>query len=183
MPYTQENRLIAIDTPLGDDVLLLQGFSGHEGISRLFSFHLDLLSDNNSISFDDIVGQNVTINVTLADQSQRYFNGYVSRFAQSGSDARFTHYQMEVVPWLWFLTRNADCRIFQNMSIPDIIQKVFSDRGFNDFTSSLTGSYEPREYCVQYRETDFNFVSRLMEHAGISYFFKHENGKHTLVLA
>ena len=181
--YTQENRLIAIATPLGEDVLLLQGFTGHEGVSRLFSFDLDLLSDSPSISFDDIVGQNVTISLILADQSQRYFNGFVSRFAQSGADARFTHYQMEVVPWLWFLTRNADCRIFQNMTIPDIIQKVFSDRGFSDFKSSLTGSYDPREYCVQYRETDFNFVSRLMEHYGIFYFFEHENGKHTLVLA
>src|SRR5271170_634790 len=101
--YTQENRLIAIDTPLGDDVLLLQGFSGREGISRLFSFQLELLSDNDSISFDDIVGQNVTIRVTLADQTQRYFNGFVSRFVQSGSDVQLTHYQMEVVPWLWFL--------------------------------------------------------------------------------
>jgi len=181
--FTQDNRLIAIDTPLGDDVLLLQGFTGHEGISRLFRFNLDLLSDNNSISFDDIVGQNVTISVTLSDQTLRYFNGFVSRFAQSGSDARFTHYQMEVVPWLWFLTRNANCRIFQNMSYPDIVQQVFSDAGFSDFKSSLTGSYDPQEYCVQYRESDFNFVSRLMEHVGIFYFFEHENGKHTLVLA
>jgi type VI secretion system secreted protein VgrG len=181
--YTQENRLIAIATPLGDNVLLLQGFSGHEGISRLFSFHLDLLSDNNAISFQDIVGQNVTISVTLADQTPRYFNGFVSRFAQSGSDARFTHYQMEVVPWLWFLTRNANCRIFQNMTIPAIVQQVFSDRGFTSFKSFLAGSYSPREYCVQYRETDFNFVSRLMEQYGIFYFFKHENGKHTLMLA
>src|SRR5271166_1430937 len=182
MPYTQDDRLIAIATPLGDDVLLLQGFTGHEGISRLFSFHLDLLSDNNAISFDDIVGQNVTISVTLADQSQRYFNGFVSRFAQSGSDVGFTHYQMEVVPWLWFLTRNADCRIFQNMKVPDIIQQIFSDAGFSDFKSSLTGTYDPREYCVQYRETDFNFVSRLMEQYGIFYFFEHQNGKHILVL-
>ena len=181
--FTQDNRLIAIDTPLGDDVLLLQGFTGHEGISRLFRFNLDLLSDNNSISFDDIVGQNVTISVTLSDQTLRYFNGFVSRFAQSGSDARFTHYQMEVVPWLWFLTRNANCRIFQNMSYPDIVQQVFTDAGFSDFKSSLTGSYDPQEYCVQYRESDFNFVSRLMEHVGIFYFFEHENGKHTLVLA
>src|ERR1700722_13428274 len=181
--FTQENRLIAIDTPLGENVLLLQALSGREGISRLFSFQLDLLSAQDSISFDDIVGQNVTISVTLADQTQRYFNGFVSRFALSGSDARFTHYQMEVVPWLWFLTRNAGCRIFQNMTIPDIIQQVFSDRGFSDFKSSLTGSYDPREYCVQYRETDFNFVSRLMEQYGIFYFFEHENGKHTLVLA
>jgi type VI secretion system secreted protein VgrG len=180
--FTQENRLLAIDTPLGQDVLLLQGFTGHEGISRLFSFQLDLLSAKDSISFADIVGQNVTISVTLADQSQRYFNGCVSRFAQSGSDARFTRYQMEVVPWLWFLTRIADCRIFQNMTIPDIIQKVFQSRGFTDFKSSFTGSYDPREYCVQYRETDFNFVSRLMEQYGIFYFFEHQNGKHILMM-
>src|SRR5205823_5142990 len=107
MPYSQENRLISIDTPLGDDVLLLQGFTGDEGMSRLFEFHLDLLSENNSIAFDDIIGQKVTIRVNLYDGSDRYFNGFVSRFAQSGADARFTHYQMEVVPWLWFLTRNA----------------------------------------------------------------------------
>ena len=181
--FTQENRLIAIDTPLGENTLLLQGLMGNEGISRLFRFNLELLSTNNSISFDDIVGQNVTISVTLADQTLRYFNGFVSRFAQSGSDARFTHYQMEVVPWLWFLTRNADCRIFQNMTIPDIIELVLAGAGFSDFKSSLTGTYQPREYCVQYRETDFNFVSRLMEHVGIFYFFEHEKGKHTLVMA
>src|SRR5215469_1144474 len=183
MGYTQENRLIAIETPLGKDVLLLHGFTGHEAISRLFSFQADLLSSNNSISFTDIVGKQVTIKVSLVSGDERFFNGFVSRFAQSGSDARFTHYQMEVVPWLWFLTRNADCRIFQNMTIPQIIQKVFSDRGFTDFTCSLTGNYEPHEYCVQYRETDFNFVSRLMEQYGIFYFFQHDDGKHTLVLA
>jgi type VI secretion system secreted protein VgrG len=183
MPYTQENRLIAIDTPLGDDVLLLQGFTGHEAISRLFRFQLDLLSEKSSISFKDIVGQNVTIRVTLADGSPRYFNGVVSRFSQSGSDLRFARYQMEVVPWLWFLTRISDCRIFQNMTIPDIIKKVFSSRGFSDFKDSLTATYDQREYCVQYRETDFNFVSRLMEQYGIFYFFQHDNGKHTLVLA
>ena len=182
MTFTQENRLIAIDTPLGKDALLLQGFTGHEAVSRLFSFHLDLLSLKNSISFQDIVGQKITIRVTLFDGSERYFHGHVSRFAQSGSDARFTYYQMEVVPWLWFLTRTADCKIFQNMTIPDIIQKVFKDRGFQDFKSSLTATYEPREYCVQYRETDFNFVSRLMEQYGIFYFFQHEKSKHTLVL-
>jgi type VI secretion system secreted protein VgrG len=183
--FTQENRLISITTPLGGDVLLLAGFSGHEGISRLFTFNLDLLSESKSISFDDIVGQSVTIKLQLADgSSDRYFNGYVSRFAQSTTDVKFTRYQMEVVPWLWFLTRNANCRIFQNMSAPDIIEKVFSDRGFSsNYKSSLTGSYQPLDYCVQYRETDFNFVSRLMEHNGIYYFFEHEDGKHTLVLA
>ncbi len=184
MSFTQENRLIGIDTPLGADVLLLQGFTGREGISRLFSFHLDLLSEKNDINFKDIIGQQVPIKVLLSDGStERYFNGFVSRFAQSGAGSQLTNYQMEVVPWLWFLTRIADCRIFQNMTIPDIIQKVFQSRGFSDFRKALTGSYDPLEYCVQYRESDFNFVSRLMEHYGIFYYFEHENGKHTMVLA
>ena len=184
MAFTQENRLLKLDTPLGDDALLLQGLTGREGISQLFKFDLDLLSDQNDIDFTDIIGQQVTIRVLLSDGStERYFNGYVSRFAQSGSDTRFTHYQMEVVPWLWFLTRIADCRIFQNMTIPDIIQKVFQSRGYSDFKSSLTATYDPREYCVQYRETDFNFVSRLMEQYGIFYYFEHDDGKHTMVLA
>ena len=183
MPYTQENRLIAIDTPLGKDTLLLQGFTGHEAISRLFRFHLELASNKDSISFKNIVGQNVTIRVFLVDNSPRYFNGFVSRFSQSGSDERFTHYQMEVVPWLWFLTRIADCRIFQEKTIPQIIEEVFKSRGFKNYKLSLTASYDQREYCVQYRETDFNFVSRLMEQYGIFYFFEHQNGKHTMVLA
>lgn len=182
MAYTQENRLIAINTPLGTDALLLQGLTGNEGISRLFRFDLDLLSEKSSISFKDIVGQNVTIRITLGDNTHRFFNGFVSRFAQSGADVRFAHYQMEVVPWLWFLTRIADCRIFQEKTIPDIIKAVFDSRGFQNYKFSLTSTYDPREYCVQYRETDFNFVSRLMEQYGIFYFFEHENGKHTLVL-
>jgi len=181
--FVQENRLLAIATPLGDDVLLLQSLVGTEGISRLFRFQLELLSEKNTVSFKDIIGQNVTFRIVLNDGGTRYFNGFVSRFAQSGADARFTSYQMEVVPWLWFLTRKSGCRIFQNKSIPDIIQQVFSDGGFSNFKNSLTGSYDPREYCVQYRETDFSFVSRLMEQYGIFYYFEHEDGKHTLVLA
>lgn len=181
MPYTQDNRLISLDTPLGKDALLLQGFAGHEGISRLFHFNLDLASEKPSLSFEAIVGQKVTITLNLA-KGKRYFNGYVSRFAQSGRDERFTYYHAEVVPWLWFLTRTADCRIFQKKTVPDIIKEIFSDLGVTDFKTQL-GSHEPREYCVQYRETDFNFVSRLMEQYGIFYFFEHGQGKHTLVLA
>ncbi len=125
----------------------------------------------------------MTISLRQPDESYRYLNGVISRFAQQATEERFTSYSAEMVPWLWFLTRNADCRIFQNKSIPDIITEVFNGLGFNDYTNSLQGSYDPREYCVQYRESDFNFVSRLMEEYGIFYFFKHEQGKHTLVLA
>src|SRR5436853_4349302 len=174
MTYTQENRPIAIDTPLGEDALLLRGFTGQEGISRLFSFDLDLLAES-SISFNKIVGQRVTIRVDIDDSGKRkrYINGFVSRFALSGSDARFTYYRAEIVPWLWFLTRTADCRIFQNKTAPDIIKMIFEDLGFKDFALRLQGSFVKRDYCVQYRETDFNFVSRLMEEEGIFYFFEH----------
>ncbi len=183
MSYTQTDRIISISTPLGNDALLLRAFTGYEAISQLFRFDLDLLSEKPSISFDSIVGKPVTLNAVLADGSERYWSGYVSRFAQGANDGRFTSYRAEMVPWLWFLTRTADCRIFQNKKAPDIIQTIFQDLGFTDFSVRLHGSFVERDYCVQYRETDFNFVSRLMEEEGIYYFFEHANGKHTLVLA
>jgi type VI secretion system secreted protein VgrG len=189
MPYTQENRLISIDTPLGKDALLLAGFQGIESISKPFRFELKLLSENHNIVFEDIVGKNVTIEITLADGSQRYINGLISFFSQkrghdeSGSDYNLSYYTATMVPWLWLLTRTTNSRIFQNLSVPDIVEKTFSDKGFRDFKLQLHGSYSPREYCVQYRETDFNFVSRLMEDEGIFYFFEHEKGKHTLLMA
>jgi type VI secretion system secreted protein VgrG len=183
VPYTQEGRLITLTTPLGEDVLLLAGFSGHEAISRLFSFHLDLLTEHGPIDFTQIIGKNVTISVAQSDNTLRYFNGMVNQFAQSGSDTNFMHYQMEVVPWTWMLTRYADCKIFHNKKVGDILEQVFQDRGFQDYNLSLNGGYSPLEYCVQYRETDFNFISRLMEQNGIFYFFQHEKGKHTMVIA
>ncbi len=184
--YTQANRLLSISTPLGEDVLLLQGLTGREGISRLFNFQLELLAYNNdAISFNDLVGQNVTITIQLPDGTPRYINGYVSRFAQGATDDRFfTHYTAEIVPWLWFLTRHADCQIFQNMAPADIISQVFNNFSFISFRlGSMTGTYPQLEYCVQYRETAFNFVSRLMEEYGIFYYFDHSTqGQHTLVM-
>jgi type VI secretion system secreted protein VgrG len=183
MPYTQTNRRIAISSPLGADVLLLRGFNGSESISQLFHFNLDLLSENDSLSFQDIVGKHVTVSIQDADGQDRYWDGFISRFSQGHQDAKLTAYHAQMVPWLWFLTRTSDCRIFQNKKVPDIIQKVFKDLSFNDFELHLYGDFSPRDYCVQYRETDFNFVSRLMEEEGIYYFFKHEESKHTLILA
>ncbi len=185
---TQENRLFAIDTPLGSDVLLLADFRGDEGLSNLFSFELKLLSENHNISFKKIIGKNVTVFIDLADGSRRYFNGLISRFSQAGGDQpdreiQWAYYTATMVPWFWLLTRTADSRIFQELSIPDIVEKIFSDHGFSDYKFRLHGSYEPRNYAVQYRETDFNFVSRLLEEEGIFYFFEHEENKHTLVLA
>ena len=182
MPFTQTDRLLRIDTPLGPDVLLLRGFTGEEGISQLYKFELDLLTEGPPIDFGTIIGKLVTIRVELIDDRERFFHGYISRFAQIGSETGVIHYSAEMVPWLWFLTRTADCRMFQNKTIPDILEQIFSDLGFTDYRLDLQGTYEAREYCVQYRETDFNFVSRLMEQYGMFYFFEHEETKHTLVI-
>jgi len=179
--FTQAGRALRIDTPLGEDAVLLRSISGQESVSQLFRFELELLSENEQISFDSIVGKNVTVHVESLD-SERTFNGYISRFSQGSQDGRFTYYRAEMVPWLWFLTRTADCRIFQRKTVPQIIQKIFEDLKFHDFKLRLFGTYQPRDYCVQYRETDFNFVSRLMEEEGICYFFEHDGSKHEMIL-
>ena len=175
-------RVMEIVTPLGEDVLLFHGMSAREEMSRPFEYKLDLLSDKHDVKLDDILGKNVNITLGLPDDKTRYFNGFVTRFAQGGTYGRYYRYIATVRPWLWFLTRTADCRIFQDMKVPDIIKAVFSDHGFADFKLELTGSYRKWTYCVQYRETDFNFVSRLMEQEGIGYYFRHSDGHNTMVL-
>jgi type VI secretion system secreted protein VgrG len=183
MALKQASRLLNVKTPLGDDVLLLTGFSGEEGLSQLFRFTLDMISDNASVAGKDLLGQGVTFSIRLADDSLRHFHGIVSRFSAGDEDENGRRaYRAEVVPWLWFLTRNSDCRIFQKMTAPDIIQQIFKDRGFSDFQVKLRGHHAKREYCVQHQETDFNFVSRLMEEEGIFYFFEHADGKHKMIL-
>ncbi|MCP4431058.1 MAG: type VI secretion system tip protein VgrG [Gammaproteobacteria bacterium] len=183
MNLTQSNRPIAISTPLGEDVLLFQSMTAKETLGHLFEFSLDLLSEDENISIPDILGQNVTIRLELPDGENRYFNGWVSRFRQVGSEGRLALYEATVHPWLWFLTRTSDCRIFQNVTVPDIIKEVFRKHNFTNFDERLNDTYRTWEYCVQYRETDFNFVSRLMEQEGIYYYFSHESDKHTLILS
>ena len=183
MPIDQKTRPIGVTTPLGEDVLLLKSMTGTEHLGRLFQYELSLLSTDEAIKMDDILGQKVTVRLDISEDQKRFFNGYVSRFAQTGRTTGYATYQITVRPWLWFLTRRQDCRIFQEMTVPEIIKKVFRDDGFSDFDESLSASYSKWEYCVQYRETDFDFVSRLMEQEGIYYYFKHEDGKHTLVLS
>ena len=179
--YTQAGRLISLTTPLGDDKLLLTGLTGREAISRLFDFHLTTLSEDTAIDFTQIIGQKVTINITQSDDSQRYFNGIVSHFACTGKDGDMTRYELQVVPKLWTLTRYADCRIFHNKNPKDIILQILGDRGIT-LSDVTTSTYKPLEYCVQYRETDFNFISRLMEQYGIFYFFEHDDSDHTMKL-
>jgi type VI secretion system secreted protein VgrG len=173
---------MAIATPLGKD-LLLHRMVAREELGRLSEFEIDLLSLRKDIQFSEILAKNVTVKLELANDGDRYFNGFVTRFFQTGMRGRYHLYHASVRPWLWFLTRTADCRIFQKMSVPEIIQKVFGDHTVADFKLELTGTYRKWDYCVQYRETDFNFVSRLMEQEGIYYYLRHAEDRHTLVLA
>lgn len=181
--YTQTNIYLSVSTPLGQDKLLLVGFRGEESISGLFRYSLEMLSEDKNLSFDSIVGKSATIALEMVGGNKRYVNGVVGRFYQAGTGGVFTSYYAEIYPWLWLLTLTSDSRIFQQMSTPDIIEAVFKNLGLTDYKLALSKSYSQREYCVQYQETAFNFVSRLMEDEGISYFFEHEEGKHTLVLA
>jgi type VI secretion system secreted protein VgrG len=184
--YTQDNRPMKVDTPLGKDVLLLVGFSGMEAISQLFNFDLELLAEGNPvIPFDKVLGQKLTVTLELPEKKRRFFSGIVSRFSQGeqiigqNPNQFFTVYRAEIVPQFWLLTRRAQSRIFQHMNVPDILKKVLD--GF-DVDYRLQGTFQPRDYCVQYRETDFNFASRMMEDEGIFYFFEHSNGSHKMVV-
>ncbi|HWZ43289.1 MAG TPA: type VI secretion system tip protein TssI/VgrG [Candidatus Saccharimonadales bacterium] len=182
--FVQGTRHFVVTTPLGADKFLLTNFQGEEQISGLFHYRLELISQDDAVDFSQIVGKNITVTIELPGGSDKqYVNGVVGKFTQGGKSARFTTYIADVYPWLWLLTLNSDHRIFQNKSVPDILQQVFSDLGFTDFKNSLTKTYQPREFCVQYGETSFNFVSRLMESEGIFYFFDHTSSVHTMVLA
>jgi type VI secretion system secreted protein VgrG len=125
MNYTQENRVMEVTTPLGKDVLLLVGFTGHEAVSRLFSFEIDLIAENDKdIAFDKLLGQKISIRVSFPKDQKRFFSGICNRFSQGEQDEIFTHYRLEMVPELWKLTKKAQSRIFQHKSVPDILKKV-----------------------------------------------------------
>ncbi len=181
---TQDTRLCELTTPLGKDVLVFVRLDASEGLSELFEYRIECLSEQADINFDQAIGKQCTLKVKLHGK-EREFSGILVEAQWLGLKGGYFNYRIVLKPWLWLLSRTTDCRIWQDKKAPDIIKEVFKDRGFTDFESKLTeeGSCPQLEYCVQYRETDLNFVSRLMEQHGIYYFFKHEGSKHTLVLA
>lgn len=183
MTYAQKDALLQIDTPFGKDAVLLVGLRGEEQVSGLFRYDLDVVSPERALDFKKIVGKGVTAKVRLSGGGFRIVHGLCTRFRQGGRDIRQTFYHLELRPWLWMLTKTSDCRIFQDKSTPEILKALFDELGFADHRSALKQSYDKREYCVQYRETAFDFVSRLLEDEGIHYYFEHAEGKHTLVLA
>jgi type VI secretion system secreted protein VgrG len=178
---SQANQRISVSTPLEEDKLLFKQMFGSEKLGQLFEYELELLSEDDSIEHDELLAENITVCVD-GDNGKRYFSGKVSRFSYAGTADGFSLYRATLVPWLWFLTHQSNCRIFQEKTIPEIIKELFKEHGYTDFEENLSDTYNALEYCVQYRETDFNFVSRLMEQEGIYYYFEHSEDKHKLVL-
>ncbi len=187
MATTQQNRLLKILTPLSEDFLLLSRLSANEEISSLFSFEVELLHEEDEPGFkateiaaESILGKAVTIQITQRDGTIRDLNGMVNHFAQRHRDNRFSYYYATIVPHVWLLTQNRQIRMFQNKSVGEIFRIIFLNF---DVLYELQKVYEPRNYCVQYRESDFDFVSRLMEEEGIYYYFEHSEGRHKMVIA
>ena len=184
MPATQIERPFRIKSPLGDDALLLDSFTGYEQVSEPFRFVLKLLSPDPNVDMQALLTKPAVLSFNMTEEAERHVHGHVVRITllECGEDG-MAAYEAELAPWLWFLNRYSDCRIFQNKTVPEIVEQVFRDRGFSDYQLKLQGSFPQREYVVQYRETDFNFVSRLLEDEGIFYYFEQSQDKHTLVLA
>src|SRR6185312_6585421 len=155
---------MTLESDLGDK-LQLASLSGSEQLGQLFSYHLKVFSKDSEVSLLPLLGSSMT--VTFDTDAYK----------------RQAEYVVTLVPKAWLLSHKVDCRIYLKMSVPEIVKSVLAEIGYGDVKLSLSGTYEKREYCVQYREDYFNFISRLMEQEGIHYFFQHGNGMHTMVLA
>ena len=173
---------ITLTSPLPANDLMFESMNHSAGLSMLGETQLGLLSEKSDLNALDLLGQSVTVNVNLRDEGKRHFNGIVSRFGSGTQRGRYFAYQATLRPWLWFLTRTTDCRIFQDMTVPDIVKKVFDDHPVANFEFRLFRSYRPWVYCVQYRESDYNFVARLLEHEGIYWYQEHSENEHKLLL-
>jgi type VI secretion system secreted protein VgrG len=180
--FSQTHRLFQVTTPFGEDTMLFGRMQATEGLSQPFEFVVTAFSERGDLDADTILGKPVTVTIATQETPPRYFQGLAADFTLVDYVEQLYEYRVTLRPWLWFLTQTADCRTFLNKTVPDIVQEVCRQAGFTDVRLSLSGSYDPLEYCVQFRETDFNFVSRLLEQAGIFYFFEHSAGKHELVL-
>jgi type VI secretion system secreted protein VgrG len=176
-------RTVQVHTVLGAEQLKFRAMRGQEGLSQLFEFEVDMVGTSFNIELKQLLGTSLTLELA-DDGGPRFLNGTVVRFelvGRANETGRHYVYRALVQPWLWYLTRTTDSRIFQNKSVPEVLDEVLGKYGF-EFEKRLTASYRPWENCVQYQESDFAFVSRLMEHEGIAYHFEHGNGTHLLVL-
>jgi len=183
MPASDDNRPVKLTTPFGKDELLFSQLSGSERLGQPFHLELSLLSEKGDLDGNEILGCPVVVSFPMASGgAERVFHGLVSDFTQLSYGVRHHEYKLTLRPWFWFLSRTADCRVYQNMTVQEIFDSLAREHGFSDFRFVLKGTYKKLAYCVQYRETALNFLSRLLEQEGIYYFFEHTEQKHTMVL-
>lgn len=180
---TQAGRVARLTTPLGQDKLVVTRLEASEGLSELFEYRIDALSTEQNINFDPAIGRNCCVTVQTYGNTKRHFCGILTEAQWMGVQQAHYSYRLILRPWLWLLGRKMDCRIFRNAKVTDIIKQVFDKGGFSDYEMRAGGDYKEIEYCVQYRETDLAFVSRLMEENGIYTFHEHTEGRHKLILA
>ncbi len=176
-----DTRHVHLLSPLDADQLMLQRAHVVEELGRPFSIDLDLLSPEADLKIADLIGDTMTVALALPD-GDRYWHGHVAGFSQGGAQGRYTRYTCTLRPFLWLLTRASDSRIYKQSTVPDIVKHVIAQFGLGEVEDKLQGSYPSREYTVQYRETFFDFLSRMMEEEGIYYYFRHEKQRHVLVL-
>lgn len=185
MPYSTRKRPFHLTTPLGEDVLLLQRFDGSEALSEPFEFQLTMASEDDAVDPARLVGKRLTLWADRGDEDSddgACWSGIVASFGRSGSRwfagageaQELTLYEAVLVPWFWQLKLVEDCRIFQQQSIPDIVDAILGELQLGQHEFRLSGKYPPIEYCVQYNESSFDFIARLLEDAGIHYYFRHD---------
>lgn len=179
----QEHRFVAIATESGDQDLGFYRGRFSEKLCSPFEFAVELLSEKDDIPLEQLLGTSATVRFQLPGiETERHINGIITEVEQLPTEDGFSRYAATIRPWFWLLKLSENCRIFQEKTYPEIIADVFNACGFSDFENRLSNSYKTNDYVVQFNETDFNFVTRILEQEGIYYYFIHENGKHTLVL-
>ncbi|WP_460450340.1 type VI secretion system Vgr family protein [Alsobacter sp. SYSU BS001988] len=178
----QDERVASLQTPLGRNKLAIARFEAHEALSELFEFSIDALSRDPDIDFDKALGRSCCVTIAAYAGPKRHFDGVLVEAQALGMVHDLYSYRLILRPSLWLLSRTANCRIWHDMTALAIIKEVLGQRGVQ-YKTATTRECRKREYCVQYRETDLAFVSRLMEEEGIYYFFQHADGEHTLYLA
>jgi type VI secretion system secreted protein VgrG len=176
-------RLLSIAGSFPEGTFSVERLNGREGLAQCFGFDVSLLSDSPTFDISTLIGDTVSLTIDRGENDPRYIHGYVMRAALVGTFDRHARYAIHLAPWFFLLSGRVNSRIFQKKSVPAIAKALFREHGFADFDDQLSGDYPDQEFVVQYRESDFAFVSRLLEKAGIYYFFRHEKGRHVLVLA
>ncbi len=170
-----------LQTPLEANALIFARLIACDRLGEPFRYEFHLLSEDGQVAFEDLLGQPLSLTMDNGDAPQRHFHGIVTEVSYAGRIRSYEHYVAIVRPTLWLLKQSADCRIFQSQSVAEIIKAVLNEMGVT-VQDKLTETYPTVEYCVQYRESHFDFISRLMEQAGIYYYFVHSSSQHEMVL-